>query len=74
MNKIVLNVGILVFSLSLIYFSQRNLEFTEVLLRSFVMFVFSTLALAVITILFIKSINRTTTKKNAEIARNITRK
>ncbi|RJP63123.1 MAG: hypothetical protein QY331_02665 [Melioribacteraceae bacterium] len=74
MNKIVLNVGILVFSLSLIYFGQRNLEFTEVLLRSFVMFVFSTLALAVITILFIKSINRTTTKKNAEIARNITRK
>lgn len=74
MNKIVLNVGILVFSLSLIYFGQRNLEFTEVLLRSFVMFVFSTLALAVITILFIKSINRTTVKKNAEIARNITRK
>ena len=74
MNKIVLQMGLLVFSLSLIFFGQRSLDFTAVLLRSFVMFVFSTLAISLITILFIKSINTTSTKKNAEIAKNLNRK
>lgn len=74
MNKIVLQMGLLIFSLSLIYFGQRQLEVADVLLKSFVMFVFSTLALAIITIIFIKSINNTTTKKNAAIAKNLKRK
>lgn len=74
MNKIVLQMGFLVFSLSLIYFGQRSIDFTEALLRSFVMFVFATLALSLITILFIKSVNKVSTEKTAEIAKNINRK
>jgi ABC-type multidrug transport system permease subunit len=74
MNKIVLQTGLLIFSLSLIYFGQRNLEFTEVLLRSFIMFVASTLVLAIITLLLIKFINNVSVKKNAEMAKNFNRK
>jgi len=74
MNKIVLQTGLLIFSLSLIYFGQRSLEFTEVLLRSFIMFVASTLILAIITLLLIKFINNVSMKKNAEIAKNFNRK
>lgn len=74
MNKIVLQAGFLIFSLSLIYFGQRSLEFTEVLLRSFIMFVASTLVLAVITLLLIKFINNVSVKKNTEVAKNLGRK
>lgn len=74
MNKIVLQAGLLIFSLSLIYFGQRSLEFTEVLLRSFIMFVASTLVLAVVTLLLIKFINNVSVKKNAEAAKNLGRK
>jgi len=70
MNKIVLQIGFLVFSLSLIYFGQRNLEYSDVLIKSFVLFVFATLSLSVLTILFIKSINKTSTQKSSEIAKN----
>jgi len=71
MNKIVLQIGLLIFALSLIYFGQRNMEFIDVLLKSFVMFIFSTLAIALITILFMKSINNVSMKKNASIAKNL---
>lgn len=74
MNKIVLQVGLLIFSLSLIYFGQRSIEFTEVLLRSFIMFIASTLVLAVITLILIKFINNVSVKKNAEVAKNLGRK
>lgn len=74
MNKIVLQIGLLVFFLSLIYFGQRNLDYTEVLLRSFVLFVFATLSLSVLTILFIKSINKASTQKTSEIVKNNNRK
>lgn len=70
MNKIVFQIGLLIFFLSLIYFGQRNLEFLSVLLRSFVLFVFSTLSLSILTIIFIKSINKTATQKSSEIAKN----
>ncbi len=71
MNKIVLQIGLLIFALSLIYFGQRNMEFIDVILKSFVMFIFSTLAIALITILFMKSINSASMKKNASIAKNL---
>lgn len=74
MNKIVLQVGLLVFSLSLIYFGQRNISFIDVLVKSFVMFVSSTTTLAVITIIFMKSINKISSKKREEIANNLNRK
>jgi len=71
MNKIVLQIGLLIFALSLIYFGQRNMEFIDVILKSFVMFIFSTFAVALITILFMKSINNASMKKNASIAKNL---
>jgi len=74
MNKIVLQMGFLVFFLSLIYFGQRNLEWPDVLLRSFVMFVASTALFSVITILFMKAINKTSLKKNDDLANNISGK
>ena len=74
MNKIVFQIGLLAFSLSLIYFGQRNLDYSEVLLRSFVFFVFVTLSLSVLTILFIKSINKAAARKTSELANKTNRK
>ena len=71
MNKIVLQVGLLIFSLSLIYFGQRNISFVEVLVKSFIMFIASTITLSVIAIIFMRSINKASEKKGDEIAKKI---
>lgn len=74
MNKIVLQLGLLVFAFSLIYFGQRKIEFVDAILNSVILFIFSTLALGLITILFMKSINNASNKKNTEIVKNLNRK
>lgn len=74
MNKIILLAGLLIFSLSLIYFGQRNLALTDVFIKSFVMFTTATISLAIMIILFIKSINNTSAKKNRELDKELDRK
>ena len=71
MNKIVLQVGLLIFSLSLIYFGQRNISFIDVLVKSLVMFIGSTIALSIIAIVLMKSINKASEKKSDEIAKKL---
>ncbi len=71
MNKIILNVGLLLFFLAIIYFSQRQLPVADVLVRSFAVFVFTTGMLAVIGIVFIRSINKKSISKHNNISENI---
>ena len=74
MQKIVMNVGLLSFFLAVIFFSQKQMPVVDVLLRSFLVFVFLTVMLSIIAITFMKSINKTSYKKNKELAENISRK
>lgn len=73
MNKIVLQFGLLVFFLSVIFFSRVGLPVLQVLFRSFIVFVAATLMLGFVVIIFIKSINKTSIKKK-EILENNNRK
>ncbi len=73
MNKIVFQFGLLVFALSLIFFSRIGLPVQQVLLRSFVVFVSTTLMLGFIVIVFVNAINRASYKKK-EIVENNNRK
>jgi hypothetical protein len=70
MNKIVLQFGLLVFSLSLIFFSRVGLPIQQVLLRSFIVFVATTLMLGIIVIVFVNAINKASYKKKEIIDNN----
>lgn len=71
MNKIIIQVGMLVFFVSVIFFAQRGLTVDQVLLRSFMIFVFVTSMLAIISIIIIKSISKSASKKNNDLAQNL---
>lgn len=73
MNKIVIHVGLLIFCVSIIFFAQRGLPLEQVLLRSFMVFAFVTIMLAIIAILIIKSVgnSRSSYKKDDNLAKNL---
>ena len=73
MNKIVLNIGLLAFFLSIIFFSQKGLPIEQVILKSFAIFVILTTLLGILVLLFLRAINKTSQKKSENLA-NIGRK
>lgn len=64
MNKIILNVGLLIFFLSVIVFSQQGMLVEDVLLKSFIIFFVATLMLTVLALSFIRAINKTSIEKH----------
>ncbi len=74
MNKIILNFGLLVFSLSIIFFSRVGLSIEDVLIRSFLIFLAVTIMLSLVAIIFIRAINKASSEKNKELTQNLTRK
>ena len=64
MNKIILNVGLLIFFLSIIIFSQQGMLIEDVLLKSFVIFFVATLMLTVLALSFIRAINKASIEKH----------
>lgn len=67
MNKIILHFGLLVFFLSVIFFSQRGMPLEDVLLKSFVIFIVLTVMLNIVAILFIRSVNKTASEKSKKL-------
>ncbi len=73
MNKIVLQFGLLIFSLSVFFFSRVGLPAIQVLFRSFIVFISTTFMLGVIVIVFVNAINKASFRKK-EILENNNRK
>ncbi|PID62461.1 MAG: hypothetical protein CR986_01455 [Ignavibacteriae bacterium] len=67
MNKIVLNIGLLIFFVSIIIFSQQGMQIEDILIRSFIVFFVATLMLTVLALSLIKAINKTATEKNKKL-------
>ena len=63
MNKIILNIGLLLFFLSIIIFSQQGMLVEDVLIKSFIIFFTSTLILTVLALSFIRAINKISNDK-----------
>jgi hypothetical protein len=74
MNKIVLQIGLLVFCLGIIFFSRMELPLVVVLFRSFLIFISLTVLLSIIIIMFIKAVNKVSADKQHEIIQNNHRK
>jgi len=66
MNKIVLQVGLLVFSISVIYYSSRSIPIEDILIRSTIIFLTFTLLTGGIVLIFMKSINKVSFEKNKD--------
>lgn len=64
MNRIILNIGLLIFCFSIIFFSQREMSVVEVITKSFIVFISSTVILSVTAILLIKLIQKTENHSN----------
>ncbi len=64
MNKIVIRFGLLIFFLAVIYFTQREMSVSDVLLRSFVLFMVITVMVSVFVIAFMKAINKSDKNKS----------
>ncbi len=72
MNRIVFNLGLLIFFLAIIFFSQREMPVLEVLIRSFTVFVFLTSMLAIMGIVLIRAINKKALTKKTDLSDNLT--
>lgn len=68
MNKIVLQFGLLIFFVSVIYFTQRGMAFEQILLYSFTIFILLTTMLSIILIGLIKAINKNSLHKLGDIS------
>lgn len=66
MNKIILNIGLLVFCLSIIFFSQRQMPVTEVLYKSLIIFIITTVVLSVGGYVLIKTLENNDENKQNE--------
>ncbi|MGK9477070.1 hypothetical protein [Melioribacter sp. OK-6-Me] len=66
MNKIIMQFGLLVFFFSVIYFVQKGLDVTRVILNSLSIFLLLTIMLSFVTISLIKAINRNSLEKIKE--------
>ena len=71
MNKIVLQFGLLFFFFSVIYFTQRGMDFEKILLNSFLVFIILTTMLSIIVIGLIKAINKNSFNKLSDYSDNI---
>lgn len=66
MNKLVLNIGLLVFCFSIIFFSQRQLPVTEVLIKSLIIFIVTTVVLSIGAYILVKSFDSNDDKNQNE--------
>ena len=71
MNKIVLQFGLLFFFFSIIYFTQRGMEFDKILMNSFLVFIILTTMLSLIVIGLIKAINKNSFNKLSDYPDNL---
>ncbi len=63
MNKIILNIGLLIFFISIIIFSQQGMLVEDILIKSFIIFFIATVLLAILALTFIKAINKASIDK-----------
>lgn len=71
MNKIVLNLGLLVFFISIIFFSRTGMPVQDVILKAFLIFFFLTVMLSIAAIVFMKSINKVSLQKKQDLNTNL---
>jgi uncharacterized membrane protein YhhN len=70
MQKIIIQIGLLVFFLAVLFFTRLGLPLQDILIRSTVMFFALTIILSVIAIIFLKSAKKVSSGLNDEYSDN----
>jgi membrane protein implicated in regulation of membrane protease activity len=73
MNKIVLRFGLLVFFIAIIFFGQKGLPVIDILVRAFSIFVIVSIMLGMLSVSFIRAVNRTSQNKQNSISDKVMR-
>ncbi len=73
MNKIIIRIGALFFFLSLIFFSQLGLPIIDIVVRSFIVFIFTCIVTSLIMLLLIKAASKIPEPKE-DITKNLNSK
>ncbi len=63
MKKIIFNLGLLVFFISLIFFSRQGMLVQDILIKSFAVFFVFTFMLTILALTFIKAVNKLSNEK-----------
>lgn len=71
MNKIIVQIGLLVFFISIIFFGQKEMAIQDILVRSLVLFAASTIMLSLLYLVFVRSINKAAVSKRKSFSDNI---
>ncbi len=66
MNKIIIQIGLLTFCMSVIFFSRNPIPIYDILLKSFAVFIIITIMGHIIAILFIQSVKKLSEDKEEE--------
>lgn len=66
MHKIVLNFGLLVFCMAVIYFAQKGASIDQIIVRSALVFVIVSIAASILVLVFIRAVNKALEKKSEE--------
>lgn len=74
MNKIIIKFGLLVFFLSIIFFSRIGIPVQDVVFRSFLVFIVVTVMISLIALLFTRSVNKISKDKQKDLTQNLSRK
>lgn len=72
MNKIILQIGLLVFFFSVIYFVQKGFSIEKIILNSLAIFIFLTVMLSLLTLGLIKAINKNSFEKINNYTQDLT--
>jgi hypothetical protein len=70
MHKIIVQIGLLVFFLGVLFFTRMGLSIQDILIRSVVASLALTILLSVIAIMFLKSANKMSSGINNEFSEN----
>jgi len=71
MNKIITNIGMIFFFLSMIYFTQRDFPIQDIIIRSLLVYIFLTFMFGIVAMFFVKSVNKAVQRKSKEMVENI---
>ncbi len=67
MSKIIFNFGLLIFFISIVIFAQKGMMVQDVIIKSTIVFLIATILFSVLTLTFIKAINKAFGSKGQNI-------
>jgi uncharacterized membrane protein YhhN len=70
MNKVILQIGLLVFFLGVLFFTRMGLPLQDILFRSVILFLALTIIMSVIAIMFLKSLKKISPGMTNEFSEN----